>query len=124
MFSINPQDKSPLYQQIMEQLILFISNGILAPGEKLPSIRELASDLGINPNTVVRAYNELERRNIIATYPKRGTFVLEGEHAMQERVEESAYEIMLEACQKVWRLGLEASVVERIFKEAMDNVDN
>jgi len=65
----------PLYVQIEEQIKTAIASGVLQPGDRLPAVRELALELTINPNTVARAYRELERAGLIDTTPGRGTFV-------------------------------------------------
>ena len=65
MFLINLQGKETIYEQIKSQIIKFINAGVLKPNDKLPSVRELASDLGINPNTVQMAYQVLEQDGYI-----------------------------------------------------------
>lgn len=65
----------PAYRQIIDQVMLGISTGGLAPGDQLPTVRQLAVDLSINPNTVVRAYRELEIRGVLATQQGIGTFI-------------------------------------------------
>lgn len=75
MFLINLQGKETIYEQIRNQIVKFIDNGILKPDDKLPSCRVLAKDLGINPNTVNKAYSELEKNGYIYTVNKKGAFV-------------------------------------------------
>ena len=75
MFLINLQGKESIYEQIKSQIEKFIDAGILKPNDKLPSVRSLASDLGINPNTVMKAYQELENSGLIYTLNKKGVFV-------------------------------------------------
>lgn len=75
MFLINLQGKETIYEQIKAQIIKFINAGVLKPNDKLPSVRELASDLGINPNTVQKAYQELEQSGYIYSVFKKGSFV-------------------------------------------------
>lgn len=75
MYLINLQGKESIFEQIKKQIIRFIEIGVLKPNDKLPSVRMLASDLGINPNTVARAYAELEKEGIIYTINKKGVFV-------------------------------------------------
>ena len=59
-FEVDPRGPTPAYHQLMEQVVRYVAAGSLAPGDRLPSIRELARDLGVNPSTVVRAWSELE----------------------------------------------------------------
>ena len=72
---INPKDGKPVYRQIMDQLRLMIASGRLKPGEELPTVRGLAQILIINPNTVARAYRELEQVGVLSTRQGSGTFV-------------------------------------------------
>src|SRR3990170_4135407 len=75
---VNPSSGLPLYLQIQAQVKNAVAAGALRPGDALPSVRKLASDLGINPNTVARAYLELERDGLILAVPGGGTFVADG----------------------------------------------
>lgn len=75
MFFISLQSKSSIYEQIRDQIKKFIKLGVLKDGDKMPSVRELAFDLGINPNTVMKAYQELEKNGYIKIISKKGAFV-------------------------------------------------
>ena len=75
MFSINYRDSRPIYEQIMDELRRMIVAGVFAPDEKLPSVRELAQQLAINPNTIQRAYRELEADGYLYSVPGKGNFV-------------------------------------------------
>jgi GntR family transcriptional regulator len=74
-FSVDPYGGSPIYLQLSEQIKRAIALGALTPGERLPTVKGLAHDLKLNPNTVARVYRELEREGVIATAPGRGSFV-------------------------------------------------
>ena len=74
MFSINYRDSRPIYEQIMDELRKMIIAGVFAPDEKLPSVRELAQQLAINPNTIQRAYRELELSGYLYSVPGKGNF--------------------------------------------------
>ena len=74
-FSVDPHGGAPLYQQLTEQIKRAIAVGALTPGERLPTVKGLAMELKLNPNTVARVYRDLEREGIIATAPGRGSFV-------------------------------------------------
>jgi GntR family transcriptional regulator len=65
----------PAYRQIIDQILGGIASGALQPGDQLPTVRQLAVDLAINPNTVVRAYRELEIRGVLSTQQGIGTFI-------------------------------------------------
>ncbi len=72
---ISPGAKSPVYQQIVDQVSEAIARGLLSTGDKLPAVRRLAVELVINPNTVARAYTLLEQAGLVATKKGSGTFV-------------------------------------------------
>ena len=65
MFMIDPMSRQPVYEQIIRQMERFILSGMLAPGDQLPSVRSLSLELSINPNTIQKAYSELDVRGII-----------------------------------------------------------
>ena len=75
MIAINTRDPRPIYMQIKEGLCRLIHSGALATHERLPSVRELAGQLAINPNTIQRAYRELEAAGWVATVQGKGCFV-------------------------------------------------
>lgn len=74
MISLNYRDSRPIYEQIKDGLRKLIVTGAMAPDEKLPSVRALATQLSINPNTIQRAYNELENEGYIYSVPGKGSF--------------------------------------------------
>lgn len=83
-FSIDPLG-APLYVQLTEQIKRAIALGALSPGERLPTVKSLAQELRLNPNTVARVYRDLEREGIIATAPGRGSFVRDNGAIAQSR---------------------------------------
>jgi GntR family transcriptional regulator len=76
-FQIDLTNHTPIYLQIMSQVKHAVASGELAPGEQLPTVRQLAADLRVNFNTVARAYRQLDEEGIISTQHGRGTFILE-----------------------------------------------
>ena len=84
MTTINYRDARPIYEQIMDELRKMIISGALAPDEKLPSVREMAQQYAINPNTIQRAYRELEIEGYIYSVAGKGSFV-----GMRHEVDES-----------------------------------
>lgn len=74
MITVNYRDPRPIYEQIMDGLRKLIISGAIAPDEKMPSVRELAQNLAINPNTIQRAYRELEAKGYIYSVPGKGNF--------------------------------------------------
>ena len=81
MFKLNYRDSQPIYGQIKDGLRRMIVSGVLEPGEKLPSVRAMAMDLAINPNTIHRAYSELEAEGFIYSIPGKGSFAARRETA-------------------------------------------
>lgn len=74
-FKIDTQSGVPYYRQIIEQVKYGISRGKLQPGDRLPTVRQLAVDLSVNPNTIIRAYREMEIEDVLETHQGSGTFV-------------------------------------------------
>lgn len=74
-FKLDLASGVPVYRQIMDQVMAGVASGALSTGDQLPTVRQLAVDLEINPNTVVRAYKELEIRGLIDTHHGTGTFI-------------------------------------------------
>ena len=74
-FRLEMQSGVPVYRQIIDQVLGGIAAGTLCPGDQLPTVRQVAVDLSINPNTVVRAYRELEIRGVLETQQGTGTFI-------------------------------------------------
>lgn len=79
LFHVNPSSGVPIYVQVETQIKNAIAAGALKSGQPLPSVRKLAAELGINPNTAARAYQELDREGTITTVPGGGTFVAGGQ---------------------------------------------
>ena len=74
-FRLDPGSGVPVYRQIIDQVLAAIATGGLSGGDRLPTVRQVAVELAINPNTVMRAYRELEIRNVLTTQQGIGTFV-------------------------------------------------
>ena len=88
MVHLDYRDARPIYSQIVDGFREQIQNGILRSGERLPSVRELAAQLTINPNTIQRAYRELESERWIVTVPGKGCFVCDAPpHPMTQRLQ-------------------------------------
>lgn len=79
MFVIDTQSKLPIFEQLKKQILEFITIGILSPNDKLPSVRAMASQIGVNPNTVAKAYQELEEQGYIYSEKGKGCFVADNE---------------------------------------------
>lgn len=75
MFTIDLTSRTPIYEQIYTKIIDLVLSGKLTENSQLPSVRSLAKDTGVNPNTVAKAYQELERNNVIYSVPGKGSFI-------------------------------------------------
>lgn len=82
MFQIDPLSRKPVYEQLIDQLERLILSGVLHAGDQLPSVRSLSIELSVNPNTIQKAYGELDTRGIIYSIPGIGCFVSEGAAAL------------------------------------------
>lgn len=102
LFRIDSASGVPIYQQIVDQVKRSVAAGTLRPGDRLATVRELASELVINPNTVARAYSDLERESVVETRRGLGTFVC----ATSSRL--SAHERRLLVAQQLDRALVEA----------------
>lgn len=74
MIQLNQRDPRPIYEQVKENFKNLIFQGVIRPDEKMPSVRDLAQKLSINPNTIQRAYRELEQEEMIYSIPGKGSF--------------------------------------------------
>ena len=74
MIELNYRDGRPIYEQVKDALRRMVVTGAIAPGDKLPSVRQMASSLAINPNTIQRAYEELEHEGYVYSVPGKGSF--------------------------------------------------
>lgn len=102
MITLNYRDSRPIYEQVKDGFRRLLISGALLPGDKLPSVRELATQLAINPNTIQRAYRELESEGYIYTQAGRGCFASDSSAAadaekrvLLERFDSAAQELLL-----------------------------
>ena len=122
MVRIDPASRVPIYAQIVEQIKAQIAAGQLTPGDQLPTIRRLATDLRINFNTVVRAYLELEGEGLISTQRGRGTFIADSpeEEALAKMRDEKMELIVATAVEELFNLGYSRQEVERVFHTTIE----
>ncbi|MFB6498229.1 GntR family transcriptional regulator [Bacillus haynesii] len=96
----------PIYRQIAEQLFKKMIREEIKPGEKLPSVRELAVQMQVNPNTIQRTYNEMERMGVVETRRGQGTFVVEHTEVIDDLKQEMRSEVIGQFVQSMEELGL------------------
>ena len=111
----------PIYTQIIDEMTMRIASGTYGPGEKLPSVRDLAMDAGVNPNTMQRALAELERRELVFSERTSGRFVTRIEDVLKGLHEELAKRYFREFADKLRKIGMSyaeiAGSVEKWIKE-------
>ena len=88
MIQLNYRDSRPIYEQVRDALRRLVVSGALAPGDKLPSVRQLAASLAINPNTIQRAYEALEQEGYVYSVPGKGSFAADRREMDGRRKEE------------------------------------
>jgi GntR family transcriptional regulator len=109
-YEINSASRLPIYQQLVQQVREAIARGDLNPEAQLPSVRQLSRDLVVNPNTVARAYTELEREGLLTNRPGRGVFDELTKEARRRRLLESLDRFLTEAV----HLGFSEDEVSRL----------
>lgn len=114
--SLNYKSKRPLCDQLCESVTQLVACGGLAPGDALPSVRSLAQELGVNPNTVQKSYRMLEQRGIIESVPGKGSFIAQG-GAARERLRQSGREALEDGIQTALDRGLHPVEVAQICGE-------
>ena len=122
MIVIDYSDKRPIYEQIVERLCTLILNGVLEADEKLPSVRSLAVELSINPNTIQRAYGELERRGFIYSVKGRGNFV-SADGAAKELEQERLLEELKHHLKVYREAGIKRAQVDLCVKDIFGEVE-
>lgn len=122
VMSVDPRSGVPIYLQLIEQIKRSVALGVLERGEQLPTVKQLALDLTINPNTVARVYRELERDGIIETAPGRGSFVRGDGAAANAKAAGSdvARETLEAAVREAKSLGLSRDQVTTLLEAAVD----
>src|SRR5579864_867406 len=122
IFTVDPHTGVPIYVQLIEQVKRSVALGVLAPGERLPTVKQLAMDLTINPNTVARAYRELERDGVIETSVGRGSFVSQtgaGDRAAAAIIDVASSSVDA-AVREAKSMGLKRTHLRELFNKALE----
>ena len=114
MIKIDPQSRIPIYEQIYNGIIELAAQGLIHPGDKLPSVRDVSKSNSVNPNTVSKAFSVLEKNGIIYSVPGRGTFLSEGHGDV---IFKNAVNEFRLAAQKAYRSGLSQDDMMDIVRE-------
>ena len=118
IFRLNQSSGIPLYLQLMEQVKHAVETGALRAGDQLPTIRKLAEDLVMNPNTVVRAYRELEHEGILEVRHGSGAFIKESS-AARARLIQKAQAVMESTVGRLMSSGLTEDELRRVFENEL-----
>ncbi len=113
MFRIDGMSRTPVYEQIIEQIEKLVSLGILSPGDQLPSVRSLSIELSVNPNTIQKAYSELDAKGIARSVPGKGCFVAE---AAGDALKNEGKKKLLQLTELVREMSLSGVTKEEIMK--------
>ncbi|MCL6636610.1 MAG: GntR family transcriptional regulator [Alicyclobacillus sp.] len=113
----------PLYEQIMQQMRQAIAKGELGPGEKIPSVREMAQSLRVNPNTVSHAYQQLERDGLTETRRGQGTFITTSAATIQRFRQDMAQRLTREFLQQMFAYGLSWPDIVQLLEAAQSMAD-
>ena len=120
---IDPRSHIPIYLQIAEGVRAAVAAGLYRPGEALPSLRALAIDIQVNPNTVQRAYDELEREGVVYSQRGKGLFVTdEGATSARTRTQQAVRRVFDEGIRAGRAAGMRAEQVRDIFEAAIDHI--
>ncbi len=117
---VNPRSGVPLYVQLMEQVKHALEIGVLQPGDQLPTVRQLASELTIAPNTIVKAYDELARLGLIESRPGVGTLVVRNiDGALRAQQREALFERLQRLVRDAAHLEIAEEHLRAAFEEAL-----
>ena len=108
----------PIYTQIVDELTMRIASGAYAPGAKLASVRDLAMDAGVNPNTMQKALAEIERRGLVYSERTSGRFVTKDEDILKGLHKELAEKYLGEFTEKLQKIGMDEKQIREFIKEA------
>lgn len=121
MLQLNYRDPRPIYVQIISEYKRLILSGALARGDRLPSVRELAGQLAINPNTIQRAYRELEADGFIVSMPGKGSFVADAaDLGRQKRLE--AERALHTAAETLMSLGCSGEELDALWAQVREEL--
>ena len=112
MFTIDYKSRLPLYEQLVESIKARTLSGVLNGDDPLPSVRQLSAQLGINPNTVQKAYTLLEQQGIIYTVPGKGNFIRPDTETLKQRKIQDLLQTMTDTARQLQQLGVSADEIQ------------
>ncbi|MEK3851824.1 GntR family transcriptional regulator [Paenibacillus sp. FSL R7-0340] len=119
MFELDIRSRKPIYEQLMDRVKEMIVYGSLQPDEQLPSVRTLSAQLTVNPNTIQKAYRELERERYIYSVQGKGSFVTPAEHQPQQIKRDEIRAALLKQMIEAVHFGFTQQEVDDIYVEAI-----
>ena len=122
MITLDYADPRPIYEQIVEKYKLLILKGVLEKGEQMPSVRSLAMEISTNPNTVQKAFAELERQGFIYAVKGRGNFVAENPALIEERKRQIAQDIAARYHEAL-SIGIPETELNKAVQQARKEID-
>lgn len=117
MITIDIRSRTPIYEQLVSAISSQVLTGAMKPDEPVPSVRALAGDLSVNPNTVQKAFTELERRGVLYSVPGKGRFVSGEVGRLREEEKEEARQAICRAIRKGFAAGLTPKEVAKLLIE-------
>ncbi len=113
----NLDDNRPIYLQLMERIQQDIISGVYGPGDKLPSVRELALEASVNPNTMQKALSELERSGLVHSQRTSGRYITRDEQMLKQLKHDLAFQHIQEFMEKMKQLGFAEAEIDRVIGE-------
>lgn len=123
MFTMQLEGGAPIYEQLVSRITALISNGTLSENEKLPAVREVAKALGVNPNTVQKAYSMLEQSGLIYSIPAKGSYVGKAEKT-EEIIKKKILAALSENIYEALKAGVEEEEIMLIIKNLKEEISN
>ncbi len=121
MILIDYKDRRPIYEQVIEKFQQMILCGVLQSGDAMPSVRGLAMELSLNPNTIQRVYQELERTGYIYTIKGKGSFVSDTRNAAESKRRELQQE-MKQCVEKAFAAGITEQELQSMLAKSMEDI--
>ena len=121
---IDPTKSDPIYAQLMGEVKYFVATGMMSAGESLPSVREMALKLRINPNTVARAYRELEREGVVVAMRGKGVFIADAPRSGDKKLAQAEIKRALEGILvEAFHMGISAEQVRKLLDGRIDDMN-
>ena len=121
VITVDTLSRRPIYEQLIDNVKKSVLCGTLAPSEQMPSVRALAVELAVNPNTIQKAYAELERLGIICSMPGRGSFIADNVRALAETNRREITERLRKTVRDALDAGINGDEIITVVKEVTDS---